>query len=127
MKKVVVATLLFVFLSADTSFGQLLRLPALLHHYREHSQSDHLTFLEFLQLHYSTNNNHPSDPHHDHEKLPFKNFDCQLFQIATIIPHQSPAEVSLLPEISSEKIYGYQKRHHSKSAQQSIWQPPKHS
>jgi hypothetical protein len=62
-----------LFLSANTIFGELLRLPVLVHHYCEHIQWDNnASLLDFLASHYAKQINHPDDQHRDHENLPFK-------------------------------------------------------
>src|SRR5690606_33774379 len=97
VKKVIAVFFLFILLTANTAFGQLLRLPTLVHHYLEHVEWDNSTLFQFLSEHYATTINHPDDKHHDHEKLPFKAADLQVIQVVTIISH---ANFSLTQSIS---------------------------
>ena len=69
--------LLLSFLFAGTELHQVLRLPALVLHFVEHqSASPNLSFLTFIQDHYS--NPEISNPGEDekHEQLPFKDSHC---------------------------------------------------
>ena len=73
VKSTIAISFLMLFLSANTIFGELLRLPILVHHYWEHVAKDQNTaVLDFLASHYAKQINHPDDQHRDHENLPFK-------------------------------------------------------
>ncbi|WP_051296079.1 hypothetical protein [Eisenibacter elegans] len=79
MKRTAAISLLVLFLSANTIFGELLRLPVLVHHYWEHVAKDQNTaVLDFLASHYAKQINHPDDQHRDHENLPFKTIPSML-------------------------------------------------
>jgi hypothetical protein len=53
MKKVIAMFFLFSFLSANTAFGEVLKLPLLIHHYIEHTQEDNdNSIIDFLAKHY---------------------------------------------------------------------------
>lgn len=69
--------LLLSFLFAGTELHQVLRLPALVLHFVEHqATSPDLSFVAFLQEHYSGPEiNYPGEDE-KHEKLPFKDNHC---------------------------------------------------
>ena len=73
MKRTIAIFFLFTFLSANTAFGEVWKLPVLVRHYWEHSKKENnICFFEFLRIHYSDRSNHPAGSTHHHEKLPFK-------------------------------------------------------
>ena len=56
MKKIIAIFLITIFLCANTSIGQLLKVPNLLEHYKEHQKkvaTSSISFVQFLKLHYS--------------------------------------------------------------------------
>ena len=127
MKKIFAISFLFIFLTANTAFGQLLRLPTLIHHYWEHVEWDNSTLFEFLSEHYSIKINHPDDKHHDHEKLPFKAVDCHAMQVVTIVPQPTFSISQIILNIVEIKKYTYKQQHYLNAYLNSIWQPPRFS
>ena len=54
MKQFYAISFLFIFLSANTAFGELLKLPLLIQHYTEHKQDETaISFIHFLAEHYT--------------------------------------------------------------------------
>lgn len=127
MRKVIAISFLFIFLTANTVFGQVLRLPTLVHHYLEHVEWDNSTLLEFLSEHYAATINHPDDKHRDHQKLPFKTIDCQTSQVITIIPQPISLICQIIPEAIELKKNIRDQQHYSNAYLNSIWQPPRFS
>ncbi|HEX5652911.1 MAG TPA: hypothetical protein VFX58_07550 [Chitinophagaceae bacterium] len=72
MRKLFLFILSITLLVSLTELHQLIQLPYLLQHYKDHKSKDPLlTFSDFLQLHYG--NNHPNDKDDaKDEQLPFK-------------------------------------------------------
>lgn len=72
MSRFLLAISAFIFLGVATELHQLAALPLLVRHFKEHHKSDQaLSFLKFLELHYS--GNHPDDDDESEDnKLPFK-------------------------------------------------------
>ncbi|WP_066406269.1 hypothetical protein [Flavisolibacter tropicus] len=75
---------LFLLIVTQTPLGQILKLPVLIEHFYNHMQRDKISFLEFLQDHYSTEHN-DADKAED-EQLPFKNIVQQNIGVA-IMPN----------------------------------------
>jgi hypothetical protein len=72
MNKLIAIILLTIFLCAYTSIGQLLKVPNLIEHYKEHQNevsNNSISFVQFIKAHYSKNSEHNKD---EHEDLPFK-------------------------------------------------------
>jgi hypothetical protein len=90
--------ILFIFLTANTAFGQMLRLPTLVHHYLEHVEWDNMTLFEFLSEHYAVNINHPDDKHHDHEKVTVQNSRLPHIQVVTLVPQPTFSICQIIPE-----------------------------
>ena len=107
---------------ANTSIGQLLKVPNLIEHYNEHKNeltTDSISFIDYIVSHYSKN----ADNKHDHEDLPFKTLDnssSTLFAFS-IITYQIQVIKSL---ISTQKKFFYNKSFKSNLIA-SIWLPPK--
>lgn len=127
MKRVIAISFLFIFLTANTAFGQLLRLPTLIHHYIEHVELDNSSLFEFLSEHYAKTINHPDDKHHDHEKLPFKTTDCHTSQVVTLVPQPTFAISQIIFNTVEIKKPIYNQQHYSNAYLNSIWQPPRFS
>jgi len=119
--------LLFIFLYANIAFGQLVRLPTLVHHYWEHVEWDNNpSIVDFLKQHYAKEINHSDDKHNDHENLPFKAMEVQSTHVITIVPSLSHS-LSLHPEAVAIKQAIYKKLYISNAYLSSIWQPPRFS
>lgn len=69
--KSVTISVLIAFSVAVTPLHELFFIPQMLEHFEEHSKSENLTFLEFLNLHYFSGNDH-QHANNSHEHLPFK-------------------------------------------------------
>ena len=125
VKRLIAISFLFIFLITNTVFGQLLRLPTLIHHYLEHVEWDNTTFLEFLNEHYAKEINHPDDKHNDHEKLPFKNIDVQSSQVLSIAPQHDFMLSKPVFILVERKRSIHKQQHYSNAYLDSIWQPPR--
>ena len=122
MNKLIAYFLISVFMCANTSIGQLLKVPNLIEHYNEHKNeltTDSISFMDYIVSHYSKN----ADNNHDHEDLPFKTLDnssSTLFAFS-IITYQIQV---VKPLISTQKKFFYNKSFKSNLIA-SIWLPPK--
>ena len=124
MKNAIVLFLITTFLCANTSIGQLLKVPNLFEHYKEHKNVDvtssSISFIQFLEQHYSKNPEHNHDEHHD---LPFKTFDNVQSVLFTVSNNNFQLQV-LKPLITSKKKFFYSNSFKSNLIT-SIWLPPK--
>ncbi|WP_130733766.1 hypothetical protein [Flavobacterium sp. J27] len=124
MNKIIAIFLISIFLCANTSIGQLLKIPNLIAHYNEHKTPGFadttVSFFQFLKEHYSKN---AKIPHKKHQDLPFKNFDtsANLLFTVTFMPMQIVLKTVFF-ETKNRFFY-------NKSLQSnlffSIWLPPK--
>lgn len=73
MKKIFTIILAVLLLNGVTELHQFLKLPSLLNHFRHHRMQDpSISLLEFLKIHYTTNQ-HPADnDDNEDNELPFK-------------------------------------------------------
>ena len=76
MRKTVLTILASVFLFSATELHQLVKLPGLVSHLKEHRESDpSMSIWAFLQLHYTAD--HPADNDDDDDnQLPFKDLNA---------------------------------------------------
>ena len=122
VNKLIVYFLILVFMCANTSIGQLLKVPNLIEHYNEHKKeltTNSISFIDYIVSHYSKN----AENNHDHQNLPFKtleNSPSVLFAFS-IITLQTQTIKSL---ISPQKKFFYNKSFKSNLIA-SIWLPPK--
>ncbi len=126
MRKVIATFFLFAIVMSSTIGLELAKLPVLLHHYVEHSQSEHsLSFIDYLAEHYVSNINHPDGKHQDHERLPFKSADHCCAHTMSFVSAQSPQVI--VPEanqLSTQKII-FQHNSYVGAFLDGIWQPPR--
>jgi hypothetical protein len=107
---------------ANTSIGQLLKVPNLIEHYNEHKNelaTNSISFIDYIISHYSKN----AENNHDHQDLPFKTLDNSsnvLFAFSlTTLQIQT-----IKPLISAKKKFFYNISFESNLIA-SIWLPPK--
>lgn len=126
MKRLLAIFFLFTFLSANTAFGEVLKLPVLIHHYVEHEELEHkVSFIDFLKEHYSNLAQHDDYAHHHHDNLPFKSTIGHGSNVITIIP---PLSLKLERiEFASDKIkiLVHRNEHFDNNYLSKIWQPPR--
>ena len=126
MKRAVVILFLFAYLLSTTEAGQLLKIPAVIEHYKEHKKENrNISITKFLALHYLHGSPKDKDYNRDMQ-LPFKTpsdlissfgsgFTPMVIQYSVDRPIFSPgAEIHIAREqfISSSYL-------------SNIWQPPK--
>jgi len=125
LKRFIAISFLTLVLATNTEFGQLFKLPVLIHHYLEHLEVDgQKSFADFLAEHYASEINHPDDAHSDHENLPFKSVDFHIVQVLIVVSHpEFKLSENSLASSSPKRIAGNQYLH-STGVGDSIWQPP---
>jgi hypothetical protein len=130
VKKVITIALLFVFLESQTEWMQIFRIPVLVHHFLEHrSENPNESLVEFLNNHYSSNQNHSSTSHHrhDHDNLPFKSADGAKANVTQFFIDDSSAVIPI-PFFSNSTVASTSGIFIClKEALNSIWQPPQFS
>lgn len=122
MKKIIALFLITIFLCANTSIGQLLKVPNLLEHYKEHKKStstNTISFTQFLKLHYSKN---VKDNQDEHQDLPFKTLD-NVVSVFTFCFNQYQFQF-VKPLIKNKQKFCY-KNFFKSNLVASIWLPPK--
>lgn len=123
MNKAVVLFLISVFMCANTSIGQLLKIPNLIEHYIEHKNevaNSSSSFIDFIKEHYSKNADSNND---EHQNLPFKTIEhnTNVFVAFNILNYQ------LIPNkvfFTTNKTFIYKSTFKSNFCI-SIWLPPK--
>jgi hypothetical protein len=104
LKRLTTILLLALYINSYTEFHELLRLPVLLEHFHEHQLLvKDLTFLEFLSLHYKSDQSHDSQDN----KLPFKDAQHSYTVPAMALPIQKIVMEEKLPctEITHSSAY----------------------
>jgi len=122
MNKLIVYFLVFVFLCANTSLGQLVKLPNLVEHYKAHKNelsSNSISFIEYIKLHYAKN----VDNNQDHQNLPFKTLDNSI-SVLFVFPLMTFQLQLVNSIIAITKKFFYNKSFTSNLII-SIWLPPK--
>lgn len=125
MKQFWAISFLFIFLSANTAFAELLKLPLLIQHYTEHKQDETaISFIHFLAEHYTGKVNHQHN-NHNHDNLPFKTINAHAGSVISLIPnpifllHKQifPEENTIIPI--------YLQSNYADAYLNGIWQPPR--
>ncbi len=123
MNKVVAIFLITVFLCANTSIGQLLKIPNLFEHYKEYKKEvshKSTSLTQFIIIHYSKNTDNNKK---EHQNLPFKTFDNSTHVLFTFSNICFQLEI-VKPLISEKKKFFY-KNSFKSNLFTSIWLPPK--
>ncbi|MBX2888897.1 MAG: hypothetical protein KF829_09660 [Ferruginibacter sp.] len=125
MRRLVVISFLFIFLSANTAFGELLKLPLLMQHYTEHTQEESaISFIHFLAEHYTGKVNHQHNNHH-HDNLPFKTLNAHCGSVISLIPNPIfSLQKQIFPE-DNASIPTYLQSNYADAYLNGIWQPPR--
>jgi hypothetical protein len=123
MNKVIAIFLITIFLCANTSIGQFLKIPNLIEHYKEYQTEvniDSNSFTQFIKVHYSKNTDNNKK---EHQNLPFKTFDNSTHVLFTFSSVSFRLEV-IKSLISVKKKFFY-KNSFKSNLFTSIWLPPK--
>ncbi len=107
---------------ANTSVGQLLKVPNLIEHYNEHKnelKSNSLSFIDFIVSHYSKNAKHSQE----HQNLPFKTLDnlTTVLFVFSSVAYQILAIKAII--VTQNKIFYH--KFFTSNLIASIWMPPK--
>ncbi|MBV2196016.1 MAG: hypothetical protein KUL78_05895 [Flavobacterium sp.] len=123
MNKLIAFFLISVFMCANTSIGQLLKIPNLIEHYIEHKNeltTASISFIDFLESHYSKNaENNPEE----HQDLPFKTFEIAS-TVFVLVNHTNFQIQPVKAVISSKQKFFYHQSFKSHLIT-TIWLPPK--
>ena len=122
MNKLLSFFLIFIFLCANTSIGQLLKVPNLINHYQQHKMelaTNAVSFSDYLFSHYSNKTGSSKE----HKDLPFKTFDTSVIVLFTNSPFSYQISVVKQLIASCEKFF-YNETFTSNLII-SIWLPPK--
>jgi hypothetical protein len=123
MNKVIALFLISVFLCANTSIGQLLKVPNLLEHYKEYKSevtTNSNSFIQFIKVHYSKNTDNNQK---EHQNLPFKTFDNSIHVLFTF--SNVSFQLEIIKSLISEKKKYFYKNSFKSNLFTSIWLPPK--
>jgi hypothetical protein len=122
MNKLIVYFLVFVFLCANTSLGQLVKLPNLVEHYKAHKNelsSNSISFFDYVKLHYAKN----VDNNQDHQNLPFKTLDNSI-SVLFVFPFMT-FQIPIVNSIIAIKKKFFYNKSFTSNLIISIWLPPK--
>lgn len=113
-----------VLLLAQTPLQQLLKVPVLIEHYKEHKANNgDISFLDYIRLHYFSGNHKDADYDRDMQ-LPFRAKDVDLVSSIVLVPEDY--KVDLLPPMYREISYPLLNiTRLSPSHTYGIWQPPR--
>jgi len=117
---------LLVYVISLTEFNQLVKLPILVEHFKEHkSKNKELTLLKFLSMHYAAEETQDAD-HDTDMKLPFKSHEGCLNAMLEVYVPSNTGDVFVKPVPSNIHTYfPYKESFINSSFLSSIWQPPK--
>jgi hypothetical protein len=122
MRSLIAISFLSIYLLAHTELHQIIKLPVLFSHYQDHRQSNTLSFLEFLSLHYAS---HHADEDQQHENLPFQDNDFHVIHFSLIAIPGEPFDVLAYTAPSAQPVAFNYPFFIPTSGNKSIWQPPR--
>ena len=123
MNRIIALFLILVFLCANTSIGQFLKVPNLIEHYKDHKNevvNQSVSFIDFIKDHYSKNTENNQKEHQD---LPFKTFDTTSHVLFTFSNISFQLDI-IKPLIATKNRFFYTNSFQS-NLFTSIWLPPK--
>ncbi|MBZ5856720.1 hypothetical protein [Flavihumibacter profundi] len=126
MKKVITIFFLTVYLLSTTEAHQLLKLPVVFEHFKEHRQEDKsISLLHFLAIHYLHGS--PRDKDYDRDmQLPFKTSnDCISVTAPAFIPLSVELSVIQPVDLPQKKNFIIDDQFILPPYLSIIWQPPK--
>jgi hypothetical protein len=126
VKKTTAILFFFFYLFSTTEIYQLLKMPVVFQHFREHQQENKsISFLVFLDMHYM----HGSPMDDDYERdmqLPFKTSENYFSSVSpAFIPEYNQILLSKPVEITDTKKIVSQNLFLLSPYLSAIWQPPK--
>jgi hypothetical protein len=126
LKQFLAISLLSLFLVSTTELYQLVKLPMLIEHFKEHKEEDkRMTLWTFLCIHYDFDVKKDEDYAKD-IKLPFKSNDSLVNTVAIdFVSHSFQAISSKIIYSSAARIRQSDETYLPTSFLSSIWQPPK--
>ncbi|PJJ79550.1 hypothetical protein [Mucilaginibacter auburnensis] len=126
MKKLTAILILVAYLFSTTELHQLLKLPIVFQHYKEHKAwNSGISFLDFLDMHYMHGSPHYGDYDEDMQ-LPFKSFDkCLSTTIPVIVPQKIKIAVHQPVKLKKQMRFMLTDDFIPSLYLSRIWQPPK--
>lgn len=126
MRRIIpILLLLFITISA-TDIMQFMKLPTLTAHYFEHkATSQHLSFFDFLMMHYASHDDNDQDQDKDMQ-LPFKDMHqfSQVIYSWSLQKNTNPFDLIIHSQRSAFMIADEDSEYSHYTP--SIWQPPKY-
>jgi hypothetical protein len=125
MRQIIAIALLSLYLFTSTDFSELLKLPQLAQHFKEHQEESEVNFSEFVYQHYTKGDVPDADREQD-MKLPYKSIDFTHVITFTVVPTVTSIEfiktIDFKELKSPSSFYTFP---FSSATFSSIWQPPK--
>jgi hypothetical protein len=124
VKKVIILSFIFLYLTAYTELSQFFKIPVMIEHFTEHKKHNtNITFFKFLAAHYIYGDGNENDNERD-ARLPFKSHNSNVVNVLfsdflsnsfVIIPPVKIVSACYIPE---QELF-------ESSYLSAIWQPPK--
>jgi len=126
MQKRIAILLLSIGLLSHTELHQLLKIPILVEHFREHRRLDgNISFFEFIKLHY--HNIVVDDDYQRDQQLPFRDTECFGVTASNACEFFSVIVEICPPEEMTQQFHPYVENNKSRLALSGIFQPPRHT
>jgi len=126
VKKASAIFLLSIYLLSATAVGELLKVDVLIEHFQEtRSKNGAVAFLDFLVMHYITDDGTSQDDDRD-EQLPFKSHSSLAANGFSNFIINRNVEIVLAPAGTAERhFHDYCNPHISSNFCKLVWNPPK--
>lgn len=126
MKRIIAFTLLSIYVFCTAEAHQLVKIQLLLSHFldQKHDQHSVVTFVEFLQIHYISENS--SKNHHEEDaRLPFKTIDDCCIACHNLLPIQPIVIKEPKYKLMQISFVNYNSGFYINSERKGIFQPPR--
>lgn len=121
--KLILGTILCIYVIASTQLIELAKLPTLYSHYLEHKkENSYLCFTEFISLHYTASQD---DFDSKHSNLPFKSCKENTVVSITMPINNLTLELNQVFNCVVEQINFFYKSRYAFQYLHAIWQPPR--
>lgn len=125
LKKTIAIFFLSVYLFSYTELHQLVKIPLLVKHFREHRQEDkNISFWAFMKIHYLEKMVKDTDFEKD-QQLPLRDADCNLMVINSVCECQHTAIEITTPKENPRQFSDYKEENKPQFTAFDIFQPPR--
>ncbi|MBY0536484.1 MAG: hypothetical protein K2P88_11585 [Chitinophagaceae bacterium] len=125
MRKALGIFFLVIYSFSFSEFHQLMKIPAFIQHYTQHSKNDpSLSVLDFIKIHYKGIFEVDDDYQQD-QQLPFRSSDCMVYSVSICEAPVLFFEVSPNPPVIQKQFFPHDESAEHLACLRDVFQPPR--